>query len=203
MQEIADSLNSHFELHDFTRMDGDSWTRIDGVIANCIRVQFSSDFASVCICLGVHPTFLPPYGAANLKVASQFFQVDCEIQSRLSPRGTSDYWWPNKIKAKNIRSMQKMFDEEGRMFFEQYSQFPAPFDSVASCQLDSTVVSRILPGMTDVRRALFLARVAYHRGDQGEAMNWIHLGLQCSGPAVDPKLALESLKQQISQAGEN
>lgn len=197
MSRLADELDETFQGMGFARVGTCDWTRISGEIINCVCLQVSGE--SVCLCLGVHLKFVPPRHSLNSAVDSlPIVYAGCELRSRLASLDMADSWWPNTDSLANLADIREAVHSNAEDFFEIYENFPHPFDTIRPQDLESDSIAGILPGVTNVRRAILIARVADYLGDESRVREWIKTGLNYAGAAVDPRVALRELASKYS-----
>lgn len=101
-------------------------------VINIFGIQGSWYGGSVCCETAIHFDFLPELsGKTDPKKISY---ASCLIRQRLSPTGEGDYHWNfKKMEEDNIKSVNeiwKAFTEFGLDFYNDFSNFPHPFDLI-------------------------------------------------------------------------
>lgn len=103
----------------------------DNHIVKIFGMQGSWAGGSVCCETAIHFDFIPDLaGRSNDKTT----YGSCIIRKRLSPKGEGDYHWPfgNKEEEtiKSIHQIWKTFKTYGPSFYDDFDNFPIPFDSI-------------------------------------------------------------------------
>ena len=119
----------------------------------------------------------------SIPKVEEVIQPACDIMDSLTPKGQYDYWWPAKRAKRQVKSIKALFQKEVTAFFERYTSFPDAFESIMLEDIESGAASVILPSMTYVRMALFLARVNEYIGRSEKAIQFAKYGLDNIGRA--------------------
>ncbi len=168
------------------------WVRVRNPFIDCVDMQLRSDAAAYCVNLGEHLSFLPAAGGSAPIDAENMSSVDCEIKSRLTPHGESEYWWKIGCES-SVDEIVRCFNKSGEEFFHQYRNFPKPFSDIDMSMIDSEAALKLMPTMTKVRRILVIARVHDHLCDASNAIAWAEFGYQNVGVAVSLKAAFREI----------
>jgi len=182
-EQVETILVPYFKEQGFAQSGIDNYRRYKKPFIHCIWLQERSDRKALCVNLGVHLDFLPLCGMISIPKVEEVIQPACDITDRLTPKGQYDYWWPAERAKRQVKSIKALYQKEGIAFFERYTSFPDVFESITLEDIKSSNASVILPGMTYVRMALFLARVNEYIGRSEKAIQFAEYGLGNIGRA--------------------
>ena len=169
------------------------WRRSAGPIVNYLGMQLKSDERAFCVNLGVHFTFIPPVGKSQVVAMADLSLAECEIKSRLAWLREVDHWWSFDDDEQQATDLISCYEQVGRRFFQQFSQFPHPFADIELSEIASDTVAAFFPMMTKVRKVLLLARIHDHLGHSDRVVPLCKLGIEVAGMASGPKAAFRDL----------
>lgn len=114
-------------------------------IGNLFGIQGSWYGGSVCCETAIHFDFMPDLAGLNFEKSTYASSL---IRKRLSPNGDGDYHWSfsNNLE-KNIESVESIwnaFEKHGISFYDDFSNFPNPFDKIKPKDLRKDENYRIL-----------------------------------------------------------
>lgn len=175
---------------------GVTFRRQTGVVIQVLTAQGSNYGDSCCVNLGTHLTFLPttldePSDPKNITESL------CEFRRRMAPEGQSDRWWNyGSDRREASAAVEDLVGLTRRMalpFFERFRDFPAAFEGVTPELIASGDFSLLPGGVTAVRGALAMARIAAHLGQASRARDFARVGVAClgSGPLTAVGIARE------------
>ncbi|MCK0108009.1 DUF4304 domain-containing protein [Flavobacteriaceae bacterium S0825] len=100
-------------------------------IGNLFGIQGSWYGGSVCCETAIYFDFIPDLAGLNFEKSTYASSL---IRKRLSPKGDGDYHWnfSNDLE-KNIESVKSIwnaFEEHGIKFYNDFGDFPHPFDKI-------------------------------------------------------------------------
>ena len=100
-------------------------------IVKIFGIQGSRWGGSVCCETAIHFDFIPDLAGKSYKKTTY---ASCLIRERLSPKGEGDYHWQFRNKEEeNIKSINQIweaFKTHGQTFYEDFDNFPKPFDQI-------------------------------------------------------------------------
>jgi hypothetical protein len=178
------------------RASGTTYRRSLGEVIHVIALQGSVHGGQCCVCLGIHLTFLPVVGSADVCDSAKITEPECEFRSRLVPLGQSDFWWSYGVTEREAQasaeSILRLYRDVGVPYFGRFTTFPDDFVRVTPSMLadGSGADGAPLPfpkGGTIVRRSLALSRIALHTGRTADAKQFAEIGLAHVGPAIGLK----------------
>ncbi len=114
-------------------------------IGSLFGIQGSRYGGSVCCETAIHFDFMPDLAGLNFEKSTYASSL---IRKRLSPTGDGDYHWSfnNKLE-KNIESIESIwnaFEKYGAKFYNDFSNFPHPFDKIKPNDLRNSDNYKIL-----------------------------------------------------------
>jgi len=182
-EQVETILVPYFREQGFIQQSIDNYQRSIKPFIHCINLQERSDRQALCVNMGVHLDFLTVPAKLEIPPVKEIKEIECAIRCRLGYKGQSVEWWPAKRAKRQVKSIKALFQKEGIAFFDRYTSFPDVFESITLEDIKSSNASVILPGMTYVRMALFLARVNEYIGRSEKAKHFAEYGLDNIGRA--------------------
>lgn len=148
---------------------------------HAITIQPHPRGGSYCMDLGVYIDILP--GMWDFVKPETVTSVYCEIQSRLTPDGR-DYWLDYGMNIddalRNSNEILSVFKINGLSYFEQYTNFPEPLESltVKDLNMKKAKYKMLFPFITEIRLALLLARLHLYLGNIEKSKQFCDFGLK-------------------------
>ncbi|WP_100616373.1 DUF4304 domain-containing protein [Confluentibacter citreus] len=105
-------------------------------IGNIFGLQGSWYGGSVCCETAIYFDFMPDLAGLSFEKSTY---ASCLIRKRLSPKGEGDYHWnfSNDLEKniESVKSIWKAFEQHGIKFYEDFADFPHPFDKIKPIDL--------------------------------------------------------------------
>lgn len=151
-------------------------------VVKIFGIQGSWMGGSVCCETAIHFDFIPDLAGQHFKKTTF---ASCMIRQRLSPRGEGDWHWNLKQKPEDnvisVNEIWEAFEKHGRRFYEDFDDFPAPFDSISVEEIKSDKNYRLL-GKYFMRNSIdfvwMLKEINQFIGDKQKAKEFSEYGMQ-------------------------
>lgn len=133
--------------------------------------------------VGVHLDFLRNVGGEEYDLK----KINCtwlDIRRRISPDNSDSYTWKYQdTEDKNRKVLEDIwetFTTDGKDFFNQFKNFPCPFQDIEISDIDNRDENYQIKGLPlppDVRTAWYLSQVFDYVGDKDKASRFADFGL--------------------------
>lgn len=114
-------------------------------IGNLFGIQGSWNGGSVCCETAIHFDFMPDLAGLNFDKSTYASSL---IRKRLSPNGDGDYHWNfSNNREENIESINSIwnaFEKHGTKFYNDFADFPHPFDKIKPIDIQTSENYKIL-----------------------------------------------------------
>jgi hypothetical protein len=116
-------------------------------VVNIFGIQGSWFGGSVCCETAIHFDFLKDLSHNEIDISKTTY-ASCIIRKRLSPKGDGDHHWTFRDKEEeNLKSLSQIWDAfitHGMTFYNDFANFPYPFDTIEPEDLRQNNNYRIL-----------------------------------------------------------
>ncbi|MFD0837224.1 DUF4304 domain-containing protein [Mariniflexile aquimaris] len=151
-------------------------------IGNLFGIQGSWYGGSVCCETAIHFDFMLDMAGLTF---DKITYASSLIRKRLSPKGEGDYHWnfSNDLK-KNIESVNSIwdsFEKHGTRFYNDFANFPQPFDKIKPTDLRNSNNYKILGKYyvgNSIELANLLKEVNLLIGNQAQAREFSEIGIE-------------------------
>ncbi len=183
------------KVHEYLLRQGFSgklneFRKIVSPVIICVNLQEKSNHKEFCINIGVHLGFIPPTGSLEtLENLDKITYLQCELKYRVTPEDKLlDYWWD----LNNFNDAIEIFEK--RNDIEKFLDFPNYYTNIEVEALNNEKMLKLLPGLTQLRAAMFLARIHAELGNKQKCIEFSEFGLSIANAiAVGPKNILKKL----------
>lgn len=145
-------------------------------------IQGSWMGGSVCCETAIHFDF---FSDLTGKSKNKVTYASCVIRQRLSPKGEGDYhWWFRNKEEENIKSIKEIweaFKNHGQKFYEEFDDFPSPFDKIDVQDLISNKHYKLLNKYkiyNDINFAWVLKEINQFIGNMAKAKQFSEYGMR-------------------------
>ncbi len=119
----------------------------DSPVVNIFGIQGSRWGGSVCCETAIHFNFLHDLTHNQIDISKTTY-ASCMIRNRLSPQGEGDYHWNfrdnEEDNVKSISQILSAFKTHGTNFYNEFVDFPHPFDKITPGEIANNRGYRIL-----------------------------------------------------------
>ena len=152
-------------------------------VVNIFGIQGSWYGGSVCCETAIHFDFIPDLASKEIDISKTTY-ASCIVRKRLSPKGVGDYHWTFKDKEEdNIKSLNQIweaFKTHGMTFYNDFANFPYPFDTIKPQDLRLNDNYRILNEYyvtNQIDLAWLLKKINLFIGREEKAKEFSEIGL--------------------------
>ncbi|NJN95832.1 MAG: DUF4304 domain-containing protein [Anaerolineales bacterium] len=193
---------------------GQRFQRDLGQVIHVIGVQVNKYGGSCCVNLGLHLRFLPFTNNQLLAPGEKIRVESCEFQWRLTPPGSTDYWWAfeqgvkahlppglldktNTGPVEEARHLINTFETYGEPRFQTVTTVAQVSELIQVEDIERSWPVSPLYSFTPVRAGLTMARIYEYLGNRERAGMFARAGLSRVGQAKAVRTALEEFLNRI------
>ena len=170
-------------------------------VVNIFGIQGSWYGGSVCCETAIHFDFIPDLAHKDIYISNTTFAI-CIIRNRLSPKGVGDYHWTFRNNEEdNVKSVTQIWDAfktHGMTFYNDFADFPYPFDKIRPQDLSTKSNYKILDKYythNSIHFAWLLQEINRFIGRQDIAKEFSVLGLSQATENAERMLTISKSKK--------
>lgn len=152
-------------------------------VVNIFGIQGSWFGGSVCCETAIHFDFLKDLSHEEINISKTTY-ASCIIRNRLSPKGLGDYHWTFRDREEeNLKSLNQIWEAfitHGMTFYNDFANFPYPFDAIEPKDLKQNENYRILNKyylINPIHFAWLLKEINIFIGKLDKAKDFAEIGL--------------------------